>query len=208
MSSDALIPTWRAIRDWQPRLLPSGRIEYADNGITWRLVDLTPEEHEQEMQHQEEEQVEQESRVWEEEQIEQESRAWGAATPRAEPSADGWMGGVWEDGDTREDGDGDGDTTMEMGYHAPTPFSGFNNDDPGTEQPVSSPALASGATDDSQQPSGSTAAETAGSPEGNGDGRGRRRARKPRRVIGPPVEGRRQSSRKRTKTKRMVEEGG
>ncbi|MCJ1461724.1 hypothetical protein MMC07_000323 [Pseudocyphellaria aurata] len=196
MSSDALIPTWRAVRDWQPRLLPSGRIEYADNGIIWRLVDLTPEEHQQEMQYQEDEK------------LDQEPRAWGAATPQAEPSADGWTGDTWEDGDMHEDRDGDGDTRMEMGYHAPTPFSEFYNDDPGTEQPISSPALASGATSDVQQPSASTAAEKAGSSEGNGDGNGRRRARKPRRVIGPPVEGRRQSSRKRTKTKRMVEEGG
>lgn len=212
-SSEELIPTWCEKKIWPPLVL-GNRVKIGEAIISREIQYLTPEEHREEIKRQEQQAQGQG----------QGSQEWGAATPGlvAESSADDWSGGMWDDGNMREDGEddgGDGDARMEMDYpttlRAPTPFSGFDDDDNtnaqqwqtdehGTEQPVS-PVSALGATHDSQQLSASTAADMTRSPEGDREERGRRRQR---RVIGPPVEGRRKSSRKRTKTKRMVEEGG
>lgn len=206
-------------RIWKPDLRPSGRVEYGDAGVEWELVNLTHEEHVEEMRRQQHERQDQ-----------QDPPAWGSETPQAEvpwpetprahaePSENEWIGEMWDDGNMRDGGDEDEHAKRETDYvRAPTPFSGFDdadtavqqtlNGDPGTEQAVS-PALALGATDDNQQPPASNATEIARTSEGNGgEERGRQGEQKQRRAP-PPVEGRRKSSRKRTKTRRMVEEGG
>ncbi|MCJ1260767.1 hypothetical protein MMC22_000630 [Lobaria immixta] len=228
------IPTWRARRHWQPNRLPSGRVEYADAGITWELVDLTPEEHEREMARQqcqleeERDQQSQQEQLQEEQDQQgqgqgQERPAWGVETPRVvSPSpADEWTGGLWDDGNAREDGDWPEHATGGdvVPLRAPTPFSGFDdsdtaapqpeNDDPGTEQ-VMSPTVALDATNNGEQlPAGTTgtAAEMAGSSEAEGEERGRQRAPRQRRVTAPPMEIPRRSRRRRIKTRRMIEGG-
>lgn len=183
---------------------------------SWEEVYLTPEENQKEMQHQQEQNLQR----GQQDQGQDEQPEWWVPTPQWEqPSGDAYTGGMWDDGDRQDDDNADGNLTMERTYpsRGPTPISGLENDitaaqqpqydDHGIEQPVS-PALALGATDNDQQLPASASAEMAGSPDGAEEEKGRQGGRRKRRVIGPPVEGRRQSSRIRIKNNRMVEEGG
>lgn len=218
-----LIPFWRMKRLWKPDLRPSGRVEYADAGVEWELVNLTREEYVEEMQRQQHERPEP-----------QDPPAWGSETPRPEtpwpetprppavPSENEWIGEMSDDEKVRDGGDEDGHAKRETDYvRAPTPFSGFDDadtavqqtleGDAGTEQAVS-PPLALDATDDNQRTPAINATKIAGSspsnsPGNDGEERGGKGEHKQRRVSAP-VEGVRKSSRKRTKTRRMVEEGG
>lgn len=213
-----LIHTWRAKRNWRPRKLSSGRVEYMEDTPSWEEVYLTPEENQKEMQHQREQNLQREQQ---DQGQDQEQPGWCVPTPEwEEPSGDAYMEGMWDDGNMRDDDDADVNSIMKRTYpsRGPTPFSGFDDDttaaqqpqyhDPAREQPIS-PAEALGPTDNDQQPPAGASAEMAGSPEGEGgEEKGRQGGRRKRRVIGPPVEGRRQSSRIRTKTNRMAEKGG
>lgn len=224
-----VITAFRVQRNWMPRRLPSGRVEYAETLPSWRAVFLTREQYQREQEEQRLLNRDQEEQQQREEQ-QQASPAWvGAETPRVPTDSpqDEWMGRMRDEGSMREDDGADAHARTDMDHaapsRAPTPFSGpfpafdhenwaalnMLNDHPDIEQPAW-PASASGTTDDGQQPPAGTAAETAGSPEAelDEDKRGRHKAKKQSRGADPPVEGRRKSSRKRTKTQRLVEEGG